>query len=348
MSIGERLRSLLRVRLFTKILIANSILVALSAVAGALAGAELAAGSERQALTLAVPVVLATLVLTVLVDAVLLQLALDPLHSLERVAERVRHGDLSARARGSALADQDMSRLVDAFNDALERVSLYRRKLGEAAARAVRREEEERDRVLRALQEETAQRLAALLIRLRIAAGERQRVAGLEELLEETRREIAAALEVIRDYAVARRPRVLDEVGLEAAVEAYAHELEGRGLSVEVVGRDGEGQREPERDLCLYRIVCEALDNVLQHSGARRATVRISHAGDEVEVAVEDEGRGFDVDAALSSPALGLFEMRERAAAAGGSCEIESRPGGGARIRASVPVSLRDTRGPTD
>ncbi|HYO48179.1 MAG TPA: ATP-binding protein [Gemmatimonadota bacterium] len=329
-------RPLLRVRLFTKILVANSVLVSLSALAGALAGAELAAGSERQAVVVAVPVVLAGLVLTVLVDAVILQLALDPLHRLERAAERVGAGDLSARAPRSALADRDLARLVDAFNDALERVALYRRKLGEAAARAVRREEEERDRVARALQEDTAQRLAALLLQLRITAGGPQRAAGLEVLLEETRREIAAALDVIRDYAVARRPRVLDELGLEAAVEAYGSELEAGGLRVEVDATAGGLERDPALELDLYRIVREALDNVVEHSDASRAIVHIARDAGRVAVSVEDDGRGFDVDAVLSSEALGLFEMRERAVASGGTLLIDSRPGGGTRIRATV------------
>jgi two-component system sensor histidine kinase UhpB len=339
MTLRDRLRPLLRIRLFTKILVANSVLVAMSALAGALAGAELAAGSERQAVAVAVPVVLAGLVLTLLVDAVILQLALNPLNRLERAAERVRQGDLTARAPHSILADRDLARLADAFNDALERIALYRRKLGEAAARAVRREEEERDRVARTLQEETAQRLASLLLRLRIAAGESQRAAGLEALLEETRREIAAALDVIRNYAVARRPRVLEELGLEAAVEAYACELKASGLEVEVDASAAGLERDPALELDLYRIVREALENVVEHSDAGRAVVRVAREAGNVAISVEDDGRGFDVGAALSGEALGLFEMRERAVAAGGRLLIDSSPGRGTRIRAMIGES---------
>jgi two-component system sensor histidine kinase UhpB len=339
MRILELLRPLLRIRLFTKILVANSVLVALAVLAGALAGAELGAGEEGRILAVALPIVLAGLALTILVDALILQLALDPLHRLERTAQRVRDGDLAARAARSPLADKDLARLVDAFNDVLERVALYRRKLGESAARAVRREEEERDRIARALHEDTAQRLAALLLRLRIAAGESQRAEGLEVLLEETRREIAAALDTIRGYAVARRPRVLRELGLEAAIEAYASELEEAGLSVEVDANGGALERDPELELELYRIVREALENVREHSRARRAVVRIARDRGAITASVEDDGGGFDVDAALTGEALGLFEMRERAAAAGGTLTIDSRPGAGTRIRATVGAS---------
>jgi two-component system sensor histidine kinase UhpB len=330
-----RVGGLLRVRLFTKILVANSILVALSALAGVLAGAELAEGSERQAMAVAVPVVLTGLVLTVLVDAVILQLALDPLHRLERAALRVREGDLSARAPRSALADPDLARLGEAFNDALERVTLYRRKLGELAARSVRREEADRDRVATALHEDTAQRLAALLVRLRIAAGESRETVHLERLLEETREEIAAALDLIRAFASARRPRILDDLGLVAAVEAYARELGARGVEIEVEAGQWDDRREPELERDLYWIVREALDNVVEHSGARRAIVRLGCAGGAMSAEVEDEGRGFDVDG-QGAAALGLFEIRERAAAAGGSALVESRPGAGTRVRATV------------
>ena len=340
MRLAGRLGQLLRVRLFTKILVANAIFVTLAALVGALAGAVLASGSGREALAVAIPVVLTGLVLTILVDAVILQLALEPLHSLQQAAERVRQGDLTVRGPHSALADRDLGRLVVAFNDALERLVLYRRKLRESADRAIRREEEERHRVAHALHEDTAQRLAALLLRLRMAAGQSD---ALEGLLEETRDEIAAALDVIRGYAVARRPRVLDELGLEAAVDAYANELADTGLQIEVEAEQID--RNPPLELDLYSIVREALDNVAEHSAAEHAVVRIARDSGAVSVSVEDDGRGFDVDAALSGNALGLFEMRERARAAGGRLAIDSRPGAGTRIQATVEVSGRPVDG---
>jgi two-component system sensor histidine kinase UhpB len=239
----------------------------------------------------------------------------------------VRQGDLTVRAPRSALADRDLAQLVETFNDALERVVLYRRTLGESAARSARREEAERDRVAHALNEDVAQRLAALLLRLR-AAGESPAIAGL---LEETREQVAAALDVIRGYAIARRPRVLDELGLEAAVRAYASELAAGGFRVDVEADPLD--RDPATDLELYRIVREALDNVALHSDAQNAVVRIARRDGTISVSVEDDGRGFDVEAALADGALGLFEMRERARIAGGRLEIDSRPGAGTRVR---------------
>ena len=332
--VADRLRPLLRVRLFTKILVANSVLVALAALVGALAGSALGAGGGREALTVAVPVVLTGIVLTILVDAVIVQLALDPLHRLQQTADRVRRGDLSLRAPRSALADRDLAGLVETFNDALERLVLYRRKLGEAAARAMQREEEERDRVSHALHEDTAQRLAALLFRLRARSAETQ---ALEGLLEETRQEIAAALEVIRGYAIARRPRVLAELGFVAAVEAFASELAAAGLTIEVEAQDVD--RDPSIEIELYRIVREALDNVALHSAAEHAMVRIAQGDGAITVSVEDDGRGFDMDEVTAGNALGLFEMRELATAAGGRLEIDSRPGAGTRIHATVQSS---------
>jgi two-component system sensor histidine kinase UhpB len=340
MTLADRLRPLLRVRLFTKILVANSVLVALAALGGALAASALGVGSGREALAVAVPVILTGLVLTILVDAVIVQLALDPLHRLQQAADRVRGGDLSVRATRSALADRDLAGLVEAFNGALDRLALYRRQLGETAARAMQREEEERDRVAHALHEDTSQRLAALLFRLRAPSAEPR---ALEGLLEETRNEVAAALDVIRGYAIARRPRVLDELGLAAAVQASASELAATGLRIEIEA--DEIERDPAVEIELYRIVREALDNVVLHSGAEHVVVRIARDEEAITVSVEDDGRGFDVDDVLSGNALGLFEMRERAIAAGGRLEIDSRPGAGTRIRATVEAIGAPHRG---
>jgi len=85
----------------------------------------------------------------------------------------------------------------------------------------------------------------------------------------------------------------------------------------------------------IYRVLQEALNNVARHAGVNRAWVRLRFLADSAELEVEDQGKGFTKEAA--SPGIGLVEMRERAQLLGGRLEFTTPPGGGTRVRLSVP-----------
>ncbi|HEY8368005.1 MAG TPA: sensor histidine kinase [Thermodesulfobacteriota bacterium] len=336
-------RALLGLPLFYKLLVANAAVVILGAVAGTALTAEFVrAAPGRSTFELVGLFALAGVVVSVLVNAVVLRLALAPLRHLERTAERVRRGELDARAPRSPLADATLEKLTATINDMLDALEAYRRRLGEIAARALHAQEEERKRIARELHDETAQALAALLIRLRLAR-RADDPAAREALLEEARREIAAAIEGIRRFARGLRPPALDELGLVPAIAAHARSLgDAAGLRVEVEADPVDGLLAPDAELALYRIVQEALSNVARHAGAREARVRVERAAGAVAAIVEDRGRGFRLDDAVGPEGrgLGLFGMRERAAYVGGRVEIDSAPGAGTRIRVEVPVDV--------
>ncbi|HEX2092667.1 MAG TPA: ATP-binding protein [Longimicrobiaceae bacterium] len=335
------LRALLRVPLFYKILIANALIVVLGTVAGTwVTAAHVRASPERSTLDLVGVLVLGGLVLSVLVNALILRLALSPLQLLEHTAGRVQAGDLDARAPYSPVADRELDRLTRTFNGMLDSAALYRQRLRDVAARALHAAEEERKRIARELHDETAQMLAALLIRLRVVRNTGDPEA-LDALLEEMRREIGESLEGIRRFARGLRPPALDELGLAAAVESHARNLaESVGLPIQVEADPLDDVLTPQAELAVYRIVQEALSNVVRHAGASRATVRLSRAPAGVTATVEDDGSGFDVAAAMAGErrGLGLFGMQERAAYLGGRVEIRSRPGGGTQVRVEVPA----------
>jgi signal transduction histidine kinase len=93
--------------------------------------------------------------------------------------------------------------------------------------------------------------------------------------------------------------------------------------------------------LVLYRVVQEALSNVVRHSGAGMVSVAVHAEGSEVVVLVEDDGEGFDSSSSVGDGAgLGLLGMNERAVSAGGSVRVESSPGGGTRVRLRIPQQL--------
>lgn len=283
-----------------------------------------------------VPLGIAAVAASVLVNALILRLALEPVLRLEETAERVREGDVDARVPASRVADPDLERLIESFNEVLESLAAYRRRLREGAARSLRAEEKERRRVASELHDDTAQRLASLLLRMRLIRdhGDPEEV---RKLLVEARNEVADALEVVRRYALGRRPLALDDLGLATAVESYARDVfEHSDVRLEMA-TEGEMEMASEVELALFRILEEALDNVARHSGAKTVRIRLEGGNGGVRGVVEDDGRGFPVEETRRGDCLGLFEMEERAASFGGTVEIGSAPGAGTRVEILAP-----------
>jgi two-component system, NarL family, sensor histidine kinase UhpB len=327
-------RALLRVPLYYKILIANALI--LSAVL--FASVYLTQGARNGSAGTFLLLFGGGLLVSVIGNAVIVRIALTPLQRLQRTAEQVEAGDLAARVAESELADRDLERLMLTFNTILESGDVYRRRLRDIAARALNATEEERKRIARELHDGTAQTLAALRVRLRVArAAEDAEVRS--QLLERIGSELGEATEEIRRIAQGLRPPALDMLGLAPAIESFARGIgDTTGLEVVTEIRPVEDLLAPEAELALYRIVQEALSNVSRHAAAERVLIRLEAVGRSVLACIEDDGFGFAVVDEMSSGGLGLFGMQERAAYVGGTVEIESEPGRGTRIRATIPV----------
>src|SRR5262249_8992302 len=129
-------------------------------------------------------------------------------------------------------------------------------------------------------------------------------------------------------------PALLAESGLSAALENFVREWSGHfGVTAEYhAPRAGIHGLSAETETALYRIAQEALNNVYKHAEAGRADVLIERRGDDVVLIIEDDGKGFDVEAAQANKGMGIISMQERAALVGGTVEIESTPGGGTAV----------------
>lgn len=340
---GGLVRATLRVPLFYKILIANAVLVLVGAVVGSTVTTWFVRNEPgRSTLDLTWVMALAGVLLSLLVNALILRVALTPLQALERTAARVQEGDPDARVPLSPLADREMLRLSRTFNSMLDAGAAYRTRLREVAVRALGAAEEERKRIARELHDETAQMLAAMLIRIRVvrstATSDPEKAA---RMLDEMRADVGVALEGVRRFARGLRPPSLDELGLGAAIEWHARTLmEITGLLITVDAEALDGALTPEAELAVYRIVQEALSNVVRHAHATRVEVRVMRDDGNVVLEVYDDGSGFSPEEVMGSGGgLGLFGMQERAAYLGGRVEIRSEPGAGTRIRAEVPTS---------
>jgi signal transduction histidine kinase len=229
------------------------------------------------------------------------------------------------------------ARVAELFADrATVALELSGRVARDALRRVVEGQELERRRLARELHDETGQALTSILLGLKsveTARGEGEVQAAVAELREL----VAATLEDVRRLAVELRPKALDDFGLEPALERLAQGFaEQTGIAVDVVA-SLDARLPGEVETVLYRIVQEALTNVVKHAQAERVSIVVRRRGDRVAAVIEDDGRGF-APAEARAEGLGLLGMRERLALVDGTIAIESSPGAGTTVVAEVPV----------
>lgn len=151
----------------------------------------------------------------------------------------------------------------------------------------------------------------------------------------------AQTLDEVHRLAARLRPALLDDLGLEAALQRFVRQWqEHSGLPVDLWVRLGDGRLPPVVETAVYRIVQEALTNVARHArGATQVGVLLERRRGELSLIVEDDGPGFDPSRIDYTRHLGLLGMRERAELLGGSLLIESEPGGGTVLFVRIPLS---------
>lgn len=215
---------------------------------------------------------------------------------------------------------------------------------GELLRKIISTQEEERKRIARELHDEVGQSITSLMIGFRVL--DTQDSEKMKQGIAQLKKLSAKTLDDVRHLALELRPSSIDDLGLIAALQQYTREYSEKfGIAAEFQASGFEGKRlKPELEIALYRMVQEALTNVLKHSGAKKVSVLMGIRNSSIVAIVEDNGKGFDVDGVLASGAkekkLGLYGMQERAGLIGGSLTIESAPGKGTTIFIEVPPPL--------
>jgi signal transduction histidine kinase len=207
----------------------------------------------------------------------------------------------------------------------------------DAVRRVVEAQELERKRVARELHDETGQALTSVLLGLKSLEGhlatDESRAA-----LTALRDQVAATLQDVRRLALELRPAALDDFGLVPALERLAGMVsEQAGVRVDLEARLDAERLPPEVETTVYRIVQEALTNVVKHADADHVSVVVRRDERGVVALVEDDGKGFD-PVHDATGGLGLVGMRERVALVGGRMTIEALPGSGTTLVAEVPL----------
>ncbi len=217
-------------------------------------------------------------------------------------------------------------------------VDLSERVSRDAVRRVVAAQELERKRLARELHDETGQALTSVLLQLKpleqaVTTAEAQAaVASMREL-------VVSTLQDVRRLAVELRPAALDDFGLVPALERLVETFRAQtGTRVELVAQLGDARLPEEVETALYRIVQEALTNVVKHAGASHVSVLLTRKDGGVVAVVEDDGRGFVANGPSESDGLGLVGMRERLALLGGRLRVESGADAGTTLAAEVPV----------
>jgi two-component system sensor histidine kinase UhpB len=313
--------------LLTQVLAVNAAIICATVLASSVAwGFDARAGGglvDRERFLVLVAAVLAT----VLVNAMVVRRRFQPLGRVIDAMEAVDFQLGSARPSMPEPDSAEVARLHSAFARMLRRLEAERSRTASAVLQA---QEAERARLARDLHDETNQALTGVLLRLE--ATMQDAPPRLRDELRETQAVTTQAMSELLRLARELRPAALDDLGLAAALRTKADEFARRTqLRTDLdVAPGSVDHLDGDEQLVVYRVVQEGLSNVAQHAHATRVVVTLRRDRGATALQIADDGDGFDVQ--HPAPGLGLTGMRERAGLAGGRLAVESAPGRGTTV----------------
>lgn len=242
------------------------------------------------------------------------------------------------------IAREVADQLAVAFEHArlFEQVLAHQDRLLALSRRLISAQEDERRQIARELHDQVGQGLTMVKLNLQALQDER-RDSFMAGRVEDSLAIVTSTLDQVRDLTLSLRPAILDDLGLVPAARWYLDRQEQRsGLQIHFAAKCCRKRFAPEVEITCFRILQEALTNVVRHARARHVHVELREESKNLELIVRDDGIGFDVAAAITrasqGSSLGLLGMQERAAQVGGRIEWESATGHGSEVRVHLPV----------
>jgi two-component system sensor histidine kinase UhpB len=236
--------------------------------------------------------------------------------------------DITARKQ----AEEDLSRAEQRF------ALVAQTRLEALSRRLVHAQEDERGRIARELHDDIGQTLTAVVLGLEATLRACTCGASASRHFQDTRTAVELAMEQIRAICLGLRPSILDDFGLPAALRWYLDDqAQKTGIAIHFSATAPAGRPSSDVETACFRIMQEALTNIVRHSHAIDVWVTLQHDDDWVVLSIRDDGVGFDIVTMLKVPShrsgLGLVGMQERVRLLGGTFEITSLPGEGTEIR---------------
>ncbi|MFC0863077.1 histidine kinase [Sphaerimonospora cavernae] len=279
------------------------------------------------------PVLTIGLTLIITANALLLRAGLAPLDALTTLMQRV---DLLES--GDRLADSgkgDLSHLIGTFNSMLDRLESER---SASSAHALAAQEGERRRIARELHDEIGQSLTVALLSLKRVVDR-----APDDLCEElcaAQETVRSSLDEVRQVARRLRPGVLEDLGLQSALNALSSEFsQVNQVPITRAVDPGLPDLSEDVELVIYRIAQESLTNVARHARAGHVELSLTAGDGDLTLRVTDDGRG-----GARQEGAGIRGMRERAHLIGARLTITSPPGGGTDVRLVIPVEAERSR----
>ena len=240
---------------------------------------------------------------------------------------------------GQTRIDPDPSNLREQYQRLLQRLEANEREFRRLGRAVWRVQEDERRRLARELHDGLGQNLTALKHRLgQIGSELTPEQSGLRGKLDTALALCATALADTRNLSRLLRPPILDDLGLEPALNWLARSVqETVGMAV-VVEIEPLPELDGELQTLLFRVAQEALNNAGKHAAATSVLVRLVVRNRQLQLQVIDDGHGFDAAKVATAGGSGLGSMRERLRLYGGQLELRASPGNGTRLRATIPL----------
>lgn len=294
-------------------------------------------------------------VCTILLVLAMMRGIVEPIRMLTSAAKKVAAGNFDASI--PIQRTDEIGQLSTAFQTMRQEIAKSRDEMmlryreakekeelrGELLNSVISAQEEERKRIARELHDEYGQTLTGLIMSIESLENmTTPEQSQLKKKLADTKTLIIRTLESLRKLTLDLHPSSLDDLGLVAAVRTYiANNLQANGLSVKFESKGLSERLAPPVETALFRIIQEATNNIVKHAKARNIWIKLRAEDGRVAAIIEDDGQGFDVEAAFKTKArrsLGILSIQERTSLLGGTFALKSQVGRGTRLEIEIPI----------